>query len=117
MLSIAKLPGIAAAYVNGDPSTQAALAAVWKSSVDLLGLWGYGAVGLWIFIASFSALNRMEFSRGWVYLGMLYGILFFLVPVGTLFKVQEAILAAALAGGVLSPIWWIWTGMALRKAS
>ena len=117
MLSIAKLPGIAAAYVKGDASTQAALAAVWKSSIDLLGLWGYGAIGLWIFIASFSALRKMEFSRAWVYLGMLYGILFFLIPVGTIFKVQEALLAAALAGGIISPIWWIWTGMTLRKAS
>lgn len=117
LLSIAKLPGIAAAYVKGDPSTQAALAAVWKSSIDLLGLWGYGAIGLWIFIASFSALKKMEFSKTWVYLGMLYGILFFLIPVGTIFKTQGALLAAALAGAIISPIWWIWTGMTLRKAS
>ncbi len=117
LLSIAKLPGIAAAYVKGDPSTQAALAAVWKSSIDLLGLWGYGAIGLWIFIASFSALKKMEFSRIWVYLGMLYGILFFLIPVGTIFKTQGALLAAALAGAIISPIWWIWTGMTLRRAS
>lgn len=117
MLSIAKLPGIATAYVKGDPSTQAALAAVWKSSIDLLGLWGYGAVGLWIFIVGLSALKKAELSKVWTYLGIAYGVLFFLIPVGTIFKVQPAILAAALTGAIVSPIWWIWTGMTLRKAS
>lgn len=116
-LSIAKLPNIATAYVNGDPSTQAALAAVWKSSIDLFGLWGYGATGLWVFIASFSALKKMDFPKAWAYLGMFYGILFFLIPAGTIFKMQTSILAAAALGGIVSPIWWIWTGLILRKTS
>jgi hypothetical protein len=117
MLSIAKLPGIAAAFVKGDASTQAALAGVWKSSIDLFGLWGYGAVGLWVFIASLSALKMTEFSNVWAYLGLLFGIVSFLIPVGTIFKLQTPILAAAAIGAIISPIWWIWTGLTLRKAS
>ena len=116
-LSVAKLPGIAAAFVKGDESTKAALAAVWKSSIDLFGLWGYGTVGLWIFIVSLFASKRTDFSKGLVYLGILYGILFLLVPAGTIFKMQTPLLAAAVAGATLGPIWWIWTGVTLRNAS
>jgi hypothetical protein len=116
-LSIAKLPGIATAFVNGDASTQAALAAVWKSSIDLLGLWGYGTIGLWIFVASFSALKKMDFPKALAYLGIVYGILFLLVPAGTIFKMQASLLAAAILGATVGPIWWIWTGVTLRNAS
>jgi hypothetical protein len=116
-LSIAKLPGIATAFVNGDASTQAALAAVWKSSIDLFGLWGYGTIGLWIFIASFSALKKTDFPKALAYLGIVYGILFLLVPAGTIFKMQASLLAAAILGATVGPIWWIWTGVTLRNAS
>ena len=44
--SFGRLPGIAAAYVAGEAATQAALTPIWRSSFDLHGLWGYGAVGL-----------------------------------------------------------------------
>jgi uncharacterized protein DUF4386 len=115
-LSIAKLPGIAAAFVAGDPATKAALAAVWKSSIDLLGLWGYGAVGLWVFVVSWSAMRKMDFPKIMSYLGMLYGILFVLVPAGTIFKMQAPLLAAAVLGATLGPVWWIWTGMTMRRA-
>jgi hypothetical protein len=116
-LSIAKLPGIALAFVAGDASTKAALAAVWKSSIDLFGLWGYGTVGLWIFIASFFALKKTEFPKGLAILGIVYGILFLLVPGGTIFKMQAPLLSAAFVGATVGPVWWIWTGLILRKAS
>jgi hypothetical protein len=116
-LSIARLPGIAAAFANGDASTKAALAAVWKASIDLYGLWGYGAVGLWVFITSLFALKKMEFPKGLAYLGIAYGVLFLLVPAGTIFKMQAPLLAAAFLGATVGPIWWIWTGLTLRKVS
>ena len=114
-LSIAKLPGIALAFVHGDASTKAALAAVWKSSIDLFGLWGYGTVGLWIFVVSSSALRKTEFPKALAYLGILYGILFLLVPAGTIFKMQTPLLAAAVLGATVGPIWWIWTGTDVEK--
>lgn len=114
-LSIAKLPGIAAAFVAGDAATQAALAAVWKSSIDLFGLWGYGAIGLWVFVVSLFTLRKSDFPRTLAYLGIAYGILFILVPAGTIFKMQASIVAAAVLGATLGPIWWIWTGLSLRK--
>ena len=116
-LSIAKLPGIAAAFVKGDASTQAALAATWKSSIDLFGLWGYGTVGLWIFVVNFFASKQADFPKTLAYLGILYGVLFLLVPAGTIFKMQAPLLAAAVLGATVGPIWWIWTGMTLRKTS
>jgi hypothetical protein len=116
-LSIAKLPGIAAAFTAGDPSTQAALAAVWKSSIDLFGLWGYGAVGLWVLVINILLLRQSKFPQFLPYLGILLAILFLLVPFGTILKNQTILLLAAGAGAIAGPIWWIWSGLNLRNNS
>jgi Domain of unknown function (DUF4386) len=116
-LSIAKLPGIAAAFVAGDPSTQAALAAVWKSSIDLFGLWGYGAVGLWVLVINILFLRGSKFPQFLSYLGILLAILFLLVPLGTILKNQTILLITAGGGAIAGPIWWIWSGWILRGSS
>jgi hypothetical protein len=116
-LSIAKLPGIATTFAAGDPSTQAALAAVWKSSIDLFGLWGYGAVGLWVLVLNILLLRQSKFPQFLPYLGILLAILFLLVPIGTILKIQPILLLAAGAGAIVGPIWWIWSGSILRNNS
>jgi hypothetical protein len=114
-LSIARLPNIAKAFVAGDVATKAVLAATWKSSIDLFGLWGYGAIGLWVLVVSLLSLRLSTFPvlLGW--LGILHAILLLLVPVGDIFKVQMLLIVVALVGIVLGPIWWIWTGALLRR--
>jgi hypothetical protein len=116
-LSIAKLPGIANAFVSGDASTKAALVAVWKSSIDLFGLWGYGAVGVWVLIVNMLSLRQTRFPQLLSYLGILLAFLFLLVPVGTILKIQIVLLIAAGTGAIVGPIWWIWSGMVLRNNS
>ena len=116
-LSVAKLPGIAAAFVAGDPSTKAALAAVWKSSIDLLGIWGYGAVGVWVLVISVLSVRLEKLPRLASYLGILLAILFLLVPLGTILKSQSILLVAAGAGAIVGPIWWIWSGITLTRAA
>jgi FtsH-binding integral membrane protein len=114
-LSIARLPAIAKAFVAGDIVTKAVLAAVWKSSIDLYGLWGYGAVGFWVLVVSVLATRSNELPKFQTYLGILLAVLFLLVPVGAISKNSLILLVAAAGGLVISPIWWIWTGLTLRS--
>jgi hypothetical protein len=115
MLSYAKLPGIAAAFVAGDASTKAALAAVWRSSPDLLGFWGYGAIGIWVLVVSVLALRGKVLSPILNIIGILLALLYILVPISVMQK--SATLQAGIAGAaaLLATIWYIWTGLALMS--
>jgi hypothetical protein len=116
-LSIARLPGIASAFVAGDPATKAALAATWKSSIDLFGLWGYGAVGFWVLVVSTLSLQQKDSARLLAYLGILHAVLFLLVPAGALIKSQSILLFVAGAAVIVAPVWWIWMGVNLRRSA
>lgn len=114
LLSIARLPAIAKAFVT-DPSTQPVLAATWKASIDLLGFWGYMAIGLWILFISITALQHKMYPKLLAWLGIVLTVPHLLVLFGTYFK-NQAILTSVLVIGVLAPIWYIWMGLQLRKA-
>lgn len=113
LLSISRLPAIAKAFVT-DPSTQPVLAVTWKASIDLLGFWGYTAIGLWILFVSITALQHNVYPKLLAWLGIILTIPHLLVLFGTYFK-NQTILTSVLVIGVLAPIWYIWMGLHLRK--
>jgi hypothetical protein len=113
LLSIARLPAIAKAFVT-NPSTQPVLAVTWKSSIDLLGFWGYTAIGLWILFVSITALQHNVYPKLLGWLGIILTIPHLLVLFGTYFK-NQSILSSVLIIGVLAPIWYIWMGLTLRR--
>lgn len=115
MLSIARLPAIAQAFVAGDSSTQAALAVTWKSSIDLLGFWGYAAIGLWILIVSILALRHSILPSWLAILGIVASILHILVPFGAYFKIQAVLMLAVIPSIIILPVWYIGIGMTLRR--
>ena len=117
LTTIGRLPAIAAAFVKGDPSTQAALAATWKSSPDLFGLWGYGAIGLWILIVSLNALRGTALPKTLNYVGILLAVDALLVPIAQLMKSGSLITIIVGASAILVPVWYIWLGLVLRKAN
>ncbi len=110
-----RLPGLAKAYVNGDASTQAALAPVWRSSFDLHGLWGYGMVGLWVLVISLVALQGNVFPKALSYLGVVLGLSFALVPAAFIFKIPALFLVVAVPGGIINTVWFVWAGMVTRR--
>jgi hypothetical protein len=114
-LTLARLPGIASTFVNSEPSTQTALAVTWKSSPDLFGFWGYGAIGIWALCISLAMLRRAGSPKVLAYIGLLVAVLYLIVPVGTYFKIQPLLLIAAGAGLIAAPIWYIWLGINLRR--
>lgn len=115
LLSAERLPRIAAAFVAGDAATKAALGATWKASIDLFGIWGYGVVGLWVLVVSLLALRGTGFPRNLNYLGLLTGVLYILIPLGTIFKVSILLTVSAGLGSVVALIWYGWIGMQLRR--
>src|SRR5512143_3342061 len=116
LTTIARLPNIAAAFVKGDPATQAALAVTWKSSPDLFGFWGYGAIGFWILVVSLMALRGTSLPRVLNYVGVLLAIDALLVPVAQLMKSGSLITIIVGASAILVPVWFVWLGLVLRKA-
>jgi hypothetical protein len=115
LLSIERLPRIAAAYVAGDPSTQAALAATWKASIDLFGVWGYGAVGAWVLVVSILALRGGRLDRPLNMIGIALGITYLLVPAATLLKIQPLLTVSAALGAVFGAIWYVGNGIRLLR--
>ena len=117
LLSMARLPGIATAFVAGDASTKAALAVVWKSSIDLQGFWGYGAVGVWVFVISLLALRKANYPKLLAYLGLVLGIAYWVIPAGTILKSQPLLIAGAVVGTVVTTIWYVWAGIHARSSA
>jgi len=117
-LVIGRLPVIAAAYAKGDPSTQAALAAVWRTTLDPLGVWGYAVIGLWILVVSLSLMRapNKKFSSTFSYLGFLAMLAYWLVPVAFLSHMPALFFVVAAGGGVVIALWFTWLGLILQRS-
>jgi hypothetical protein len=114
LLSIARLPLIAKTFVD-NPAVQPALAATWKASIDLLGVWGYAAVGFWILVVSILAL-RNSILPGWLCIvGLVTAVLHLLVPFGAYFKIQTVLIAVVVVSFVSLPVWYLGVSLQLRK--
>ena len=114
-LSAARIPGIAKAFVAGDAATKAALAVVWRSSPDLFGLWGYGAIGLWVLVVCLLGMRNRAFPQLHLILGILVAANYLIIPVGLLLKVSQLFIIGSIIGIVLGPVWYIWTGLLLLR--
>jgi hypothetical protein len=114
-LSAARIPGIARAFVAGDASTKAALAVVWRSSPDLFGLWGYGAIGIWLLVVCLLGLRNGAFPRLHMILGIVAAANYLVVPLGLLFKISALFTIGSAAGIILGPVWYFWAGLVLLR--
>jgi uncharacterized protein DUF4386 len=116
-ITLERLPRVAAAFVAGDQGTRAALAAVWKSTLDPYGLFGFGGVGLWVLVLSVLALRQNMAPRALWSLGIAVGILYELVPAGQLLESSALIVFTGVAGGILAAVWYLWVGLITLRAS
>jgi uncharacterized protein DUF4386 len=115
--NIAFQPGRAAAYMQGDSVTKAAIEVSGPFSLDPQNWLGFGAVGLWVLVVSLLALRVGTWPKLLTYVGMATAVAYWVVVVGTVFNQETLItIAAALGGIILAPIWYIWTGLRLRQA-
>ena len=119
---LALAPDRAAAYVQGDAALKAALtvppAPLNGLGLDPQGWLEFGAVGLWILVVSLFALRGGTWPKPLAYVGVGLAIVYWLVVAAIVLKMQLLIAIAAGVGSVLlAPIWYIWLGLRLRKAS
>jgi hypothetical protein len=112
------LPKLAAAYVQADRSTQLALEGAGFMNIDPDSWMGFGTVGLWFLVVNWLAMSGGQLPRSLTYIGLATGIAYALVVAGNVLSSTVLIsIAAGLGGGILGPIWYIWTGVILRRTS
>jgi hypothetical protein len=112
-------PKLAAGYVQADPSAQAALEVMGARVLDPDAWMGFGAVGLWFLVVNWLALRVVQLPTVLAYVGLAGGIAYALVLAGTTLQQLPilTVIAAGPGGIILAPIWYIWTGLILRRMS
>lgn len=106
----------AQAWLDGDTSTRAAIGAT-RLTLDYLGWFAFGAVGLWAMTVSVTALRRRLWAPWISVAGVAFGIGFMLLMVGeiTVFEpLLDVCVAVAAPAGV---IWFLAVGGVLWRAS
>ena len=110
----------ATAYMNGDTAVKAALTVpgAVQGLFDPQGWLRVGVVGLWVLVVSLSALRGGAWPRLLAFIGIGGGIAYMLVVPGQVLQIQWFIaIIAGIGGVILIPIWYIWLGLRLRKAT
>lgn len=114
-LTLGRLPNIASAYVAGDDSTRAALLATWRSSLDLQAYWQFVAVGAFIVLVSVLTLQLKRLPTALGYLGIAFGVLHFMTPLGVGMAEPSFITGVVAVGAALAPIWYVWIGVVMWR--
>lgn len=110
---------VAAAYAAGDASVQAGIGALGYLSFDLdpQAWFSFGAVGLWILVVNLLAFREEAWPRTLAYLGIAGSVLSWLGLAGVVLEIPPLVAIAAGLGLIVVPIWFIWMGLRLRRAS
>lgn len=112
------VPGMAERFLMADSVTRAATAAnIYLVPLDLYGWITFGAFGVWALVINILSLQQKRWSPLLSWLGIIGGIGYWLVLVGTVLHVDVLSMIAAAAGVILGPIWLIWLGIFLHKST
>ena len=111
-------PTMAATYATGDAVTRAATEAS-QSIIDLdPNYWLiFGSVGLWLLVVNLLALSGNSWPKILSYVGIAGAIAYWLVVASYVFQIYILSSIAAAAAIVIGPVWYIWAGLRLQKAS
>jgi hypothetical protein len=84
--------------------------------VRWVGLGFFLLAGSGILFASFAAFDQPGFSRVWIQIGMIVGMLYLAgIVVGALDLTALFRIIVGLGGGILAPIWAVWLAFQLNK--
>ena len=111
-------PARAAAYIAADPGTKAAIAAnQYMMLLDPFGWLTYGGVGSFFLVANVLALQRGIWPRSLASVGIAGGIAYWLLLAGGVLRLEMLMTIAVALGVIMAPIWYVWAGLILRRAS
>ncbi len=114
--ALGRMSTVSLAFVAGDASTRAAIAAEPVLLLDGYGVLMFLVPGLWLLIVNAVALIEATLARGWAIVGIVAGLGFLLLPAGFVTGTEALIgMGAVLSGVLLGPAWYIGVGLALRK--
>ncbi len=114
---IGKAPDLAQAYVSGDEATRAAMAAVGLPELDPNGWLMFGGAGVWTLVVSVVGLRSGKLSKAHALLGIPCGLCYWATVFADVFTLEALNLIAAGGGAILAPVWHVWMGLRLLKAS
>jgi len=115
---LAIYPGRAADYVAADAATKTAMEANQSMmALDPQGWLTFGGVGLWFLVVNLLALRGNIWPKPLAYVGIIGAIVYWLVVPGLALQIETLIVIAAVCAVIVAPIWYIWAGLILRRAS
>lgn len=112
-------PARAVAYVQGDAAVRAALTVPGAlQGLDPQDWLRGGAFGLWVLVVSLLALRGGAWPKPLAYVGIGVAITALLAMVGQVFQIPSVLTIIAGVGAlILVPLWYIWLGLRLRRAT
>jgi hypothetical protein len=114
-LVMGKLPGIASAYVAADDAGKAVIAVFWRTTLDPVGLWQFGAVGVWTLVVGVVALRSRRIARVGGYLAVAAGVAHLAIPIVLVASAQTALGVLALVAAIVVVAWFLWIGRVLWR--
>ena len=108
-------PRLARLFMRASPTLQSLLLVVGLPHIDPC-FFAWGLIGVFALTVNCAALGHRLIPRVLGYIGVVGGVLYFLVFLGALSRTAWLIdFAVGLGGLVVGPLWYIWTGSMLRN--
>ena len=114
-LVMGKLPGISSAFVAADDQSKTVIATFWRTTLDPVGLWQFGAVGVWTFVVGIVGLRSHGIPSGGAYLALAAGVAHLAIPVVLVASAQSALSVVALIAALVIVAWFAWIGRVLWR--
>jgi hypothetical protein len=96
--------------------TQKAMSSIGVPKLDANYLFTFVLPGVWLFILNIHALLYKRLPRFLAGVGIIAGIAYLLIGAGFMFNLSILALIGQSGGLVVGPVWFIWTGLLMRRS-
>jgi len=110
-------PRLARAFSNASPAAQSVLVVSGMPHIDPC-FFASALMGIFAVVANAAGLRHRLLPRALGYIGIIGGVVLLLVFMGALLRSPRTIdVTVGLGGLVIGPVWYLWVGFVLRRAS
>lgn len=100
-----------------DVETQKALVALGVPKLDANYLFTFVLPGLWLLVLNIQALMDKRLPRILAGVGILAGCAYLMIGAGFMLSMMILALIGEIGGLVVGPVWFVWTGLLMRKSA